>query len=113
MKLAVDWEMLFYNVRKFLVPGDTVAVVCECCWRHKKTGNVVHTPKLDIVRFKGEKMADFFEYFDKEEAINACSGVANSQSTQPPKPIHPENGAQVVEGETEASRASVALVKSF
>src|SRR4051794_39221038 len=42
-ELALDWQMLFYNVRCYLVSGDSVAMVGECSWRHRKTEKVVHT----------------------------------------------------------------------
>ena len=34
--LALDWQMIFYNVRMFLVAGDTIAVTSPWC------GNALH-----------------------------------------------------------------------
>jgi hypothetical protein len=38
--------------------GNTIAVVCECAWKHRHAGKTVHSPKLDIMRMKGGKMQD-------------------------------------------------------
>ena len=46
-ELIRDWQMIFYTVRLFLVDGNTIATVCECAWKHKHTGKIVHSPKLD------------------------------------------------------------------
>jgi ketosteroid isomerase-like protein len=110
-ELANDWQMIFYHVRTFLVQDDRVAVVGECCWRHKRTGKLVHTPKLDVIRFAGEKMADFFEYFDTAQAMSACAGNNGVQKPASPKPLIAETGAQTIEGDTAASRAGVSVLK--
>jgi ketosteroid isomerase-like protein len=104
-ELARDWQMIFYHVRAFLVQDDTVAVVCECCWRHKQTGKIVHSPK-HIVRYKDDKIADFFEFFDNEQAILACSGEVDPKRPAP-KPLYPETDGDIIKGVTERSRANV------
>ena len=112
-ELARDWQMIFYHVRAFIASGDTVAVVCECSWRHKRTGKVVHSPKLDIVRFKGDKIADFFEFFDTEQAIEACRGQADVENVKLPKPLYRESGAEVVQGESDESRRNLDLLRKI
>jgi ketosteroid isomerase-like protein len=104
-ELAQDWQMEFYHVRSFLVEGDRVAVVCECCWRHRKTGKIVHTPKLDVMHFHDEKIAEFFEYFDTEQAIQATTPGAGAK--QVPEPLYPAAGAMIFEGVSSASRENL------
>jgi ketosteroid isomerase-like protein len=83
-EVSADWEMIFYHVRAYLAQGNTVAVLCECCWRHRKTERIVHSPKLDLYEFKGSKAVKFFEYFDNELAISACSACEEKEKV--PKP---------------------------
>ena len=106
-ELAEDWQMVFYHVRTFLVEGNTVATVGECCWRHKTTKKIVHSPKLDIMRFKDEKIADFFEYFDNDQAILAASGNVALTELSPPEPVYPESGGLMIQGISSASRSNV------
>src|SRR5688572_13915325 len=97
-ELAKDWQMEFYHLRTFLVQDETVAVVCECCWRHKRTGKIVHSPKLDIMRFKNEQIAGFFEFFDTEQAFLASSVNSGAPDAAVPKPLYPETGAMIFQG---------------
>lgn len=94
--LAKDWQMNFFHVRNYLAQGNTVAVVCECCWRHRRTGRIVHSPKLDLYEFKGKKAVRFFEYFDNELAISSSRGESDDKKAKPPKPLYPEKGARIL-----------------
>jgi ketosteroid isomerase-like protein len=110
--LALDWQMIFYNVRLFLVDGNTVAIVCECAWKHKHTGKTVHSPKLDIIRVKGGKMQDFFEFFDTHQAFAAC--VPDGKvDTRRPKPLYKWGTSRTVTGATVATGANVEMLKKL
>src|SRR5688572_14033407 len=108
-ELAQDWQMEFYHVRAFLVEGDKVAVICECCWRHKHTGKIVHTPKLDLIRFQHEKISGFFEFFDTEQALQATTPGAGAQEV--PKPLYPGSGIKIFQGVNDASKANIRLLE--
>jgi hypothetical protein len=112
-ELAHDWQMIFYHVRAFLADGDRVAVVCECCWRHKKTNKLVHTPKLDILRFRNDEIADFFEFFDNELAISACTGYVELRDAVPPKPLYAETGGEIIQGVSESARKNVERLRAL
>lgn len=111
--LARDWKMIFYNVRMFLVEGSTVAVFCECAWKQRHTGKIVHTPKLDIIRLKNGKIADFFEYFDNHQAYAACVPDGNGARPRRPKPFYKSGAALTVTGKTAATTANVRLLKKL
>jgi ketosteroid isomerase-like protein len=111
--LEQDWSMIFYNVRMFLVHGSTVAVFCECAWKQKHTGKVVHTPKLDIIRLKGGKISDFFEYFDNHQAYAACSKEGVCTVPENPKPLYKSGASRMVTGKTAATIANVKTLKKL
>ena len=110
--LALDWQMIFYNVRLFLVDGNTVAVVCECAWKHKHTGKIVHSPKLDIIRVKSGKMQDFFEFFDTHQAYAACV-PDGTVDTRRPKPLYKWGTSRTVAGATAATADNVKMLKKL
>jgi ketosteroid isomerase-like protein len=112
-ELAKDWQMEFYHVRTFLVQRDTVAVVGECCWRHKGTDKIVHSPKLDIMRFENEKLVGFFEFFDTEQAFHAASANSIASETTVPEPLYPEKSAMIFQGITDVSKSNVDRLKSL
>jgi len=62
--LARDWEMLSFDVDRFIADGDDVVMVGRCAWRHRHNGAEVDTPKVDIWRFENGKVTHFFEMFD-------------------------------------------------
>ena len=108
-ELAQDWQMEFYHVRAFLVEGDKVAVIAECCWRHKRTGKIVHSPKLDLLRFQHERIAGFFEFFDTEQAIQAAAPGEGARDV--PQPLYPANGIMIFQGVSDTSKANVRLLE--
>jgi ketosteroid isomerase-like protein len=111
-ELLKDWQMVFYNVRMFLVAGNAVAIVCECAWKHKHTGKYVHSPKLDIMRVKDGKVIDFFEYFDNYQAYAACV-PGGDPAPRKPKPAYKWGGSRTVSGATSATTANVKLMKKL
>lgn len=65
--LAHDWEMLDYVVDQLIADGeygDDVVMIGRCSWRHRATGAVVDTPKVDIWHFEFGKATRFTEMFD-------------------------------------------------
>jgi len=110
--LMQDWQMIFYNVRLFLVQGDTLAVVCECAWKQRHTGKIVHSPKLDIIRVKDGKMHDFFEYFDTHQAFTACI-PGGEVSARRPKPLYKWGTSRTVSGATSATASNVKTLKKL
>lgn len=109
--LARDWEMLFYNVSTFLVQNATIAVVCECAWRHRQTGKTVHTPKLDVIRVKDGKIAGYYEFFDNHQAVAACRAEGVCTVPNDPKPLNGEGSARLETEVTVATRANVQALK--
>jgi len=107
-----DWEMVFFNVRDYVAQGSEVAVICECCWRHKATGHLVHSPKLDLWKFKGRKAIGFFEYFDTDQAIGVGSGQP-SRHLAPPAPLYPKDKPSIHDSLDETARANIRKLKRF
>jgi ketosteroid isomerase-like protein len=62
--LSRDWEMLYYDVDRFIAEGDEVVMVGRCGYRNKTTGREVHTPKVDLWHFENGRATRFSEYYD-------------------------------------------------
>jgi uncharacterized protein len=62
--IARDWDMVSYDVDRFIGDGDNIVMVGRCHWRHKATGREVDSPKVDIWHFEGGKATSFLEMFD-------------------------------------------------
>jgi uncharacterized protein len=62
--LSRDWEMLYYEVERFIAEGDEVVMVGRCGYRNKATGREVHTPKVDLWHFENGRATRFSEYYD-------------------------------------------------
>jgi len=73
--LARDWEMLAYDVDRFIADGDDIVMVGRCAWRNRATGNVVDTPKVDIWHFENGKITQFLEMFDSLGFVQALGAV--------------------------------------
>jgi ketosteroid isomerase-like protein len=76
--LARDWEMLDYAVDQFIADGefgDDVVMIGRCAWRHRETGNVVDSPKIDIWHFEFGKVTRFTELFDSLAFARAVGAV--------------------------------------
>ncbi len=69
--LARDWEMVEFQVNRFIDGGDDVAMVGRCAWRNRATGKVVETPKVDVWRFAQGKAVSFLEMFDSLAFVRA------------------------------------------
>lgn len=75
--LARDWEMLSYDVDRFIVGegGDEIVMVGRAAFRNKATGRVVDTPKVDIHTFKNGKVVRFQEVYDTLGFARALGAV--------------------------------------
>ena len=76
--LARDWEMLDYVVDQFIADGefgDDVVMIGRCAWRHRASGAVVDTPKIDIWHFEFGKATRFTEMFDSLGFARAVGAV--------------------------------------
>jgi ketosteroid isomerase-like protein len=62
--LARDWEMIDFQMHRFVDGGDDVVMVGRCAWRNRATGRIVDTPKVDVWRFEGGRAVTFMEMFD-------------------------------------------------
>jgi ketosteroid isomerase-like protein len=111
--LEQDWKMIFYNVQTFLVHNNNVAVICECAWKQKHTGKVVHTPKLDIIRVKKGKVSDFYEYFDNHQAYAACVKAGSWHISAKPKPLYASGKPRTARGVTQAHAGNVRTLKKL
>ena len=70
--LGKDWELVFFDVERIIAQSNTVVVVAECSFRHRRTGKSFMSPKVDIWDFRRGKVVGFFEYFDTASAIRSA-----------------------------------------
>lgn len=76
--LARDWEMIDYVVDQFIADGefgDDVVMIGRCAWRHRESGAVVDSPKVDIWHFEFGKATRFTELFDSLAFARAVGAV--------------------------------------
>ena len=73
--LQRDWEMIFYEVDRFIADEDDVVMVGRCRYRHRGTNQEVETPKVDIWHFENGKATQFFELFDSLGFARAIGAV--------------------------------------
>ncbi len=76
--LARDWEMIDYVIDQFIADGEygeDVVAVGRCAWRHRATGTIVDSPKVDIWRFEFGKATRFTEMFDSLAFARAVGAV--------------------------------------
>ena len=62
--LDADWEMIAFPTGQIVEQGDTVVWIGNCTWRHRHTGSVAATPKVDIWTFRDGRAVRMFEMFD-------------------------------------------------
>ena len=70
--LGKDWELVFFDVERIIAQSNTVVVIAECSFRHRRTGKSFMSPKVDIWDFRRGKVVGFFEYFDTASAIRSA-----------------------------------------
>ncbi|MGJ7507219.1 nuclear transport factor 2 family protein [Variovorax sp. GT1P44] len=72
-QLGEQWELVSYTADEFIAQGDRVVMLGSCAWRHRTTQKVARTPKVDVFRFRGGKVADFSEYYDTAAVLAAAT----------------------------------------
>jgi ketosteroid isomerase-like protein len=70
--LFKDWELVFFDVERMVAQANTVVVISEASFRHRRTGKSFMSPKVDIWDFKRGKVVGFCEYFDTASAIRSA-----------------------------------------
>lgn len=70
--LFKDWELVFFDVERMVVQANTVVVISEASFRHRRTGKSFMSPKVDIWDFKRGKVVAYCEYFDTASAIRSA-----------------------------------------
>jgi hypothetical protein len=70
--LAADWDMIHYTTDSFAVEGDRIVMLGSTSWKHKKTGRVFDTPKVDLVTFRDGRIVEFFEFYDTDMVLVAA-----------------------------------------
>jgi ketosteroid isomerase-like protein len=111
-ELLNEWELNFFHVRDFVVQASEVAVICECSWLHKATRQLVHSPKLDLWKFKGRRAIGYFEFFDTEQAFAAAAGLL-SPSAAPPAALYAGTPPRGHEGLDEVQRVNLRKMRRF
>ncbi|MBZ6077555.1 nuclear transport factor 2 family protein [Microvirga puerhi] len=71
--LTRDWEMLTYDMNDYIADDDRVVVIGRVKWRHRTTGKIADTPKVDVRRFRDGKAIDFVEFFDTAACFAAAT----------------------------------------
>lgn len=71
--LTRDWDMVSFDMKEFIAQDDRVVAIGRVAWRHKTTGKVADTPKVDIWRFRDGKAVDFVEFYDTARAFAAAT----------------------------------------
>jgi hypothetical protein len=111
-ELLSEWELNFFHVRDFVVQASEVAAICECSWLHKGTRQLVHSPKLDLWKFKGRKAVGYFEFFDTEQAFAAASGHLGARAALP-TPFYAGAPPHVHEALDETARLNIRNMRRF
>ena len=71
--LTDQFAMEYYRIDHYIADGDRVAAVGATAWRHKATGKLLETPKVDVFRFENGRIVEFCEYFDTAAALAAAT----------------------------------------
>jgi hypothetical protein len=70
--LLGGWEMIHYTINDLVAEDDKVVAIGSTAWRNKQTGMAVETPKVDVWRFKEDRVVGFFEYYDTAKLMAAA-----------------------------------------
>ena len=74
-ELGSQWAMNYYTVHEFIAQGDRVVMVGRCGWKNRKTGATLDTPKIDIIRMRDSRIAEFFELTRRESGAEAAEAA--------------------------------------
>lgn len=70
--LVGGWEMLSFEVDRFIAEGDEVVMVGRTTWRNRQTGKLLDTAKVDLWRFRDGKAVSFMELIDTAKVADCC-----------------------------------------
>lgn len=70
-RMGEQWKLLNYSADEFVAQGDRVVMLGSCEWEHRQTGKKVHSPKVDVLRFRDGKIVEFMEYYDTAAVAEA------------------------------------------
>ena len=70
--LDADWEMVEFPTEQVVEQGGTVIWIGRCTWRHRHTGQLATTPKVDIWTFRDGRAVSMFEMFDTLAFVRAA-----------------------------------------
>ncbi len=56
--------MIDFPQERIVAEGDTIVWIGRCAWRHRRTGQELDTPKIDVWTFRDGKAVRYFEMFD-------------------------------------------------
>ena len=73
--LTEQWEMISYEVDRFIADEDDIVMVGRCHWRHRGSQLEVDSPKVDIWHFENGKVTRFLEMFDSLAFARAVGAV--------------------------------------
>ena len=73
--LDADWEMIDFPTERVVEQDDTVVWIGRCTWRHRHTGQLATTPKVDIWTFRDGRAVRMFEMFDKLAFVRAAASI--------------------------------------
>jgi ketosteroid isomerase-like protein len=107
-----DWDLKFHYVRDYVAQGSEVAVICECCWLHNKTKRIVHSPKLDLWKFKGREAIGYFEFFDTDQAISAVTNSGVGLRAEP-HPLYSANRPVLHDSLDDTARSNIRRMRNF
>ncbi len=72
--LVGEWELESYSADEFVSENDRIIMIGNCSFRHRGTGVLVETPKVDVFRHDGNKITEFMEYYDTHQLVCASRG---------------------------------------
>ena len=73
--IAEQWEMIAYDVDRFIADEDDIVMVGRCHWRNRATGREIDSPKVDIWHLKDGKAVSFIEMFDSLAFVRAIGAI--------------------------------------
>jgi len=73
--LISEWELINFNAKEFICENDRIIMIGNCSFKHRVTGVIVETPKVDTIRHNGSKVTEFMEYYDSHKLVSASKGV--------------------------------------
>jgi ketosteroid isomerase-like protein len=68
-----DWEMVYCDIDDFVAQGDRVVAMGRTAWRHRGTGKVTESPKIDVWRIRDGKAVEFAEFYDTASMYAAAT----------------------------------------